>query len=226
MAAPTWLGGKLGEMRRAANGRGLIVEGPRANWIIPPVAALVATNYQGKDRVKAYAIIAAVSGAAELLHVGGFMMTTLPRYVFFAEVFIMAGVLSFTKHIADKPRPKKVPNFFLRAPTLGWRPDTCSIRHVRVQRAGLSREPNSDSRAQRRPVGVSLVAYLILAGIIVLRSFYLREQRLEAEGKNPRFLLVLKIPALRSGLGVLLAQYLVIGPLLLMPVDFTDDSRA
>ena len=43
-----------------------IVEGLGAVLIIPAVAALVATNYQGKDRVKAYAIIGAVSGAAQL----------------------------------------------------------------------------------------------------------------------------------------------------------------
>lgn len=203
-----------------------VIEGLGAVLIIPAVAALVATNYKGKDRVKAYAIIGAVSGAAAAAGplIGGFMTTYLSwRYVFFAEVVIMAGVLLFTKYIVDSPRAKKVskidiPSVILSAGSLvlivfgmlqsskwGW---------VEPRAIPVVAGHNID------PFGISLVAYLILAGVIVLRAFYLREQRLEAEGKNPLVKVsLLNIPALRSGLGVLLAQYLVIGAVFfVMPV--------
>jgi MFS family permease len=203
-----------------------VIEGLGAVLIIPAVAALVATNYQGKDRVKAYAIIGAVSGAAAAAGplIGGFVTTYLDwRYVFFAEVAIMAGVLLFTKHIADKPRAKTVPKIdipsvilsagglilvvfgMLQSSKWGWvEPRTIP------QVAGYNIDP----------FGISIVSFLILAGIIILRTFYVRQQRLEAEKKNPLVRVSLfNILSLRSGLGVLMAQYLVIGAVFfVMPV--------
>jgi MFS family permease len=203
-----------------------VIEGLGAVLIIPAVAALVATNYKGKDRVKAYAIIGAVSGAAAAAGplIGGFVTTYLDwRYVFFAEVIIMCGVLLFTKHITDKPRAKKVPKIdipsvllsagglvlvvfgMLQSSKWGW-----------VEPRAIPEIAGHDIN----PFGISIVAYLILAGVIILRTFYLRQQRLEAQNKNPLVKVsLLNIPALRSGLGVLLAQYLVIGAVFfIMPV--------
>ena len=145
------------------------------------------------------------------------------RYVFFAEVFIMAGVLSFTKHIADKPRPKKVPKIDIPSVILSAGGLILVVFGMLQSSKWGWFEPRAIPVIAGHnvdPFGVSLVAYLILAGIIVLRRFYLREQRLEAEGKNPLVKIsLLKIPALSSGLGVLLAQYLVIGAVFfVMPV--------
>jgi MFS family permease len=195
-----------------------IIEGLGAVLIIPAVAALVATNYKGKDRVKAYAVIGAVSGAAAAAGplLGGFATTYFSwRYVFIAEVFIMIGVLLFNKYIVDKPRLAVVP--------------TIDIPSVFLSSAGLVLlvfgmlqssswgwiEPLATPEIAGyaiAPFGISLVAYLILAGILLLRSFFSRQRRLERENKNPLLKVSLfKIPALRSGLGVLMAQYLVIG---------------
>ncbi len=74
-----------------------VIEGIGAVLVIPAIAALVATNYKGTDRITAYAIIGGISGAAAAAGplIGGFMTTYLSwRYVFIAEVIIMLGVIA------------------------------------------------------------------------------------------------------------------------------------
>jgi EmrB/QacA subfamily drug resistance transporter len=203
-----------------------VIEGLGAVLIIPAVAALVATNYQGKDRVKAYAVIGAVSGAAAAAGplIGGFVTTYLDwRYVFFAEVAIMAGVLLFTKHIADAPRAKKVPKIDIPSVVLSAGGLVLLVFGMLQSSKWGWIEPRAVPQVAGHnidPFGISIVAFLILAGVIILRTFYLRQQQLEAAGKNPLVKASLfKLPVLRSGLGVLLAQYLVIGAVFfVMPV--------
>lgn len=65
-----------------------IIEGTGAVLVIPAIAALVAVNYKGRDRVTAFAIIGGVSGIAAAAGplIGGFMTTYLSwRYVFFCR---------------------------------------------------------------------------------------------------------------------------------------------
>ncbi len=203
-----------------------VVEGIGAVMIIPAVAALVATNYKGKDRVKAYAVIGAVSGAAAAAGplIGGFATTYLSwRYVFFAEVAIMAGVLFFSKHIIDSPRPKKIPKIDIPSVLLSS-VGLVSLVYGMLQSSqwGWIEPRNTPSIAGHdiAPFGISIVAYLILLGIIILRWFYLRQQRLEATKKDPLLKVSLfSLPVLRSGLGVLFSQYLIIGAVFfVMPV--------
>ena len=70
------------------------------------------------------------------------------------------------------------------------------------------------------PFGISIVSYLILFGLMVLYLFYRRQQKLEASGGYPLFKVsLLKIKQLRSGIGVLFAQYFVIGSIFfILPV--------
>ena len=70
------------------------------------------------------------------------------------------------------------------------------------------------------PFGISIVSYLILFGLMVLYIFYRRQQKLEASGGYPLFKVsLLKIKQLRSGIGVLFAQYFVIGSIFfILPV--------
>ena len=65
-----------------------IIEGLGAVLVIPAIAALIADNYEGHDRVTAFAVIGAVSGAAVAAGplIGGFMTTYFSwRYVFVAR---------------------------------------------------------------------------------------------------------------------------------------------
>jgi predicted MFS family arabinose efflux permease len=61
------------------------------------------------------------------------------------------------------------------------------------------------------PLGVSMTAYLILAGALILWLFFRRQRDLEARNADPLLKVsMLKIPVLRSGLSVLLAQFFII----------------
>ena len=62
-----------------------IIEGLGAVLVIPAIAALIADNYEGRDRITAFAVIGAVSGAAVAAGplIGGFLTTYVSwRYVF------------------------------------------------------------------------------------------------------------------------------------------------
>jgi MFS family permease len=191
------------------------VEGLGAVLVIPAIAALVANNYSGKDRVKAFALIGAASGAAVAAGplIGGFMTTYLSwRYVFFGEVIVMAVILLFRGKITDTAKVIKtkidvggaiisavglVTLVFgmLQSKTWGW---------------VIPRNYPVISGHRIAPFGVSLVAYLILFGIIVLKLFFSWLQRRKKQGKpilvDPE---LFSIKTLRSGLSVLLAQYAI-----------------
>jgi len=195
-----------------------IVEGIGAIMVIPAIASLTAANYSGQDRIKAYAIIGGVTGGAAALGplIGGYMTTFLSwRYVFASEVVIMLGVLLASKVIADVKHTSvkakiDIPSFMLSASglvmlvfgmlqskTWGW----VAPRSIPTI-AGIT----------IAPFGISLVTYLLLLGSAILYFFYRRQEKLETSGGHPLFeVSLLKIPQLRSGLGVAFAQNLIIG---------------
>ena len=193
-----------------------LVEGLGAVLVIPAIAALAAVNYKGKDRVLAFALIGGISGAAAAAGplIGGFVTTYFSwRYVFIAETVIMAVVLLVTNKIADEKITKKqkidIPSAILSAAGMGILVFGVLQSKVWgwVQPLGA---PQINGHAIT-PLGISLVAYMILAGVIILSIFYNRQADREKAGK-PALLKVslFKIKELRSGLGVLMSQYLII----------------
>lgn len=193
-----------------------VIEGLGAILVIPAVAALAAVNYKGKDRVFAFALIGGIAGAAAAAGplIGGFVTTYLSwRYVFIAETVIMVGVLLVSHKIADEKLTKKdkldVGSSFLsvtgmgllvygilQSKTWGW-----------VRPLGTP-EINGHAIA---PFGISIVAYLVLVGSVLLWIFYNRQVDRERAGK-PLLLKasLLSIASLKSGLSVLLSQYFMI----------------
>ena len=185
--------------------------------VIPAIAALVAVHYKGKDRVTAYAIIGGISGAAAAAGplIGGFVTTYFSwRYVFLAETVIMLGVLvasrSFKPTAPSTKQPIDIPSAVLSASGM------CLLVFGMLQSKVWGwvtpiTEPTINGKSIA-PLGISLVAYLILVGITLLYFFYRRQASLERQNKNPLIQVsMLKIPHLRSGLSVLMAQYLIIG---------------
>lgn len=203
-----------------------VIEGLGAVLVIPAIAALTATNYKGQDRLKAYAIIGAVAGAAAAAGplIGGYVTTYLDwRYVFFAEVFIMIGVLLSMRFIADAKREAKVPKIDISSVLLSSTGLVLMVYGLLQSKTwGLitPRAIPTVNGHEIAPFGISIVAYLIIVGIALLYIFYGRQKKLEAANKNPLVRVsMLKIPQLRSGLGVLMAQYLVIGAVFfVMPI--------
>ncbi len=199
-----------------------IIEGLGAVLVIPAIAALIADNYTGKDRITAYAIIGAVSGAAVAIGplIGGFVTTYFSwRYVFIAEVIIMAVVIATSRLITDSTARQKVRidvlsvllSAFglvfvvfgmLQSKTWGWVTPLASP------------QINGQDVA---PLGISLTAWLIVAGAALLYLFVRRQLALVRAGTAPLVHVELfSITALRSGLAVLGAQYTITAGLFFM----------
>ena len=72
------------------------VEGIGAVMVIPAIAALIVSNYEGKDRAFAYGMIGGVAGAAIAVGplIGGWVTTEFSwRYVFVGEVVVVIAIL-------------------------------------------------------------------------------------------------------------------------------------
>lgn len=194
-----------------------VVEGLGAVLVIPAIAALVAANYKGKDRIAAFAMVGGISGVAAAAGplIGGYMTTYLSwRYVFFIETIVMIVVLVLSRRfrsVAAKPSERldfgsmalsvsgmtMLVYGMLQSKTWGW-----------VEPMG---KPVVNGH-EIAPFGISLAAYLILAGIFLLKFFLDRQSKLEMAGKEPLIhASLLSISRLRAGLSVLMAQYIAIG---------------
>ena len=199
-----------------------VVEGLGAVLVIPAIAALVADNYQGHDRITGFAIIGAASGAAVATGplIGGFVTTYFSwRYVFVAEVVIMAVVVIFARTVRDTTAPVKVRidiwsvllSAFglvfvvfgmLQSKTWGW---VTPLKSPEINGVPIA------------PLGISLTAWFIVIGAVLLYVFFRRQQHLVATNRPPLVHVDLfSIRRLRSGLSVLGAQYAVTAGLFFM----------
>ncbi|MEI6850692.1 MAG: MFS transporter [Candidatus Saccharibacteria bacterium] len=196
------------------------IEGLGAVLVIPAVVALVAANYEGKDRVVAYSILGAVSGAAAAAGplIGGAVTTYLSwRYVFAFETIIVLIILFFFASkikdikIIKKPTLDKISVmlsatgiFFivfaiLQSKTWGWI-DPMSAPMINGH--------------EFTPFGYSVVPFMIAIGIGILWFFFDRQIKLKKDGKSPLLdVSMLKVPALRTGLANITIQYLITGGL-------------
>jgi MFS family permease len=199
-----------------------IVEGLGAVLVIPAIAALAADNYRGKDRITAYAVIGAVSGAAVAAGplIGGFVTTYFSwRYVFVAEVVIMAVVVIFCRVVRDDTARQAahidvlsvllsaaglvlIVLGMLQSKTWGWVTPLASPEIGGVPIA---------------PLGVSLTSWFIALGAVLIFLFVRRQQWLVKKDRPPLVHVeMFSITRLRSGLSVLGAQYAVIAGLFFM----------
>ncbi|APH45985.1 MFS transporter [Microbacterium sp. 1.5R] len=199
-----------------------VIEGLGAVLVIPAIAALVADNYQGRERVTAFAVIGAVSGAAVAAGplIGGFVTTYFDwRYVFAAEVVIMIGVVLCARIITDATERVRiridllsvalssaglvaVVFGMLQSKVWGW------IVPLRIPVIG---------GVPVAPLGISLAAWLIVVGVLLVALFIARQRMLVRVGRQPLVTVeVFRISSLRSGLSVLGAQYAVTAGLFFM----------
>ncbi len=192
-----------------------VIEGLGAVLVIPAIAALIATTYKGKDRVTAFAIIGGVSGAAAAAGplIGGYVTTYLSwRYVFFAEVVIMAFVLLFARSFkatkSESSAPIDIPSAVFSA--LGMALVVFGMLQSKVWGWIVPMDKPVINGQEIAPLGISLVVYLITIGVVLLKLFYNRQQSLETAHKNPLLQVsMFSIKQLRSGLGVLMSQYMI-----------------
>jgi MFS family permease len=188
-----------------------ILEGIGAALVLPAMAALIAGNFEGKERKAAYAIIGGVAGAGIAIGpiVGGWATTQLSwRIVFWGEVVIVIGILAVTRFVGDAvrtgPKPRlDVVGSILAATGLG----AVVLGILQSSTWGLIQPKDSPVT----PFGLSLTPFVIALGGILLWAFVAWQRHREATGKDPLVHLdLLKILPLRSGLIGLFTQNLIL----------------
>jgi MFS family permease len=212
MAAFMITGGKIGAIigRRRAFGIGLVVygcgslvtalapnltvliigwsllEGLGAALIMPAIVALVAGNVPREGRAAAYGLIAAAGAVAVAAGplIGGAVTTFASwRWVFAGEVVIVVVILVFLRTVHDTPPEGRVAFDGVGA--------LLSVAGLAMTVFGVLRsgiwgwvrpKPGAPTVA-----GVSLVFWLLLAGLLVLGALIEWESHRERSGREPLF---------------------------------------
>ncbi|MBW8871721.1 MAG: MFS transporter [Leifsonia sp.] len=185
-----------------------VVEGLGAVLVIPAIAGLIADNYSGHSRVTAFSIIGAASGVAVAVGplVGGFVTTYASwRYVFAAEVVVMAVVLIFNKVIrhSGEPLPTRIDVLSVILSALALFLIVYGLLQTKTWGWIL---PTTDTQV----LGLSPVPFIVAAGAVLLWLFPRRQGVLRRSGRTP-FLNtdMLTIRHLRAGVGSIGLQYTV-----------------
>ncbi len=160
------------------------LEGIGAALIMPAVVSLVAINFAPQRRPSAYGTIAAAGAIAVALGplIGGAFTTYASwRYVFVGEVVIALVILVLARRIQDAPSTEQHRLDFVGS--------ILSVLGLGLAIFGVLRSsvwgwitPKEGAPAL---FGLSLVAWLILAGLLILWGLFAWEGRLEREGKEP-----------------------------------------
>jgi predicted MFS family arabinose efflux permease len=203
-----------------------LIEGLGAVLVIPAIAALIAANYEGKDRALAYGIVGGVAAAAVAAGplIGGFVTTYFSwRYVFVGEVVIVAVILLFRKRMKPSPRLEHPPRLDIVGAALSATGLAVIVFAILQSSSwGLIVPKDSLVIAGRtiEPLGFSVVPFLVLGGLGILVAFGAWEGRLERAGRDRLLdLKLLDIVPLRAGLSTLLIQQLVLlGTFFILPV--------
>jgi MFS family permease len=203
-----------------------LIEGIGAVMVIPAIAALIASNYEGKQRALAYGVIGGVAGAAIAAGplIGGWVTTELSwRYVFAGEVVIVIAVLLFRRRMTPAPPAEHRPKLdvvgaafsaiglglgvfgILMSSTWGW---------------VKPKSPPTIGGHELTPFGFSLVPFLIFGGLAFIALFKSWEERREGQGKDVLLTRGLaRIPPLAAGLKTLaMMQLVLLGTFFVLPV--------
>ncbi|UOE43243.1 MFS transporter [Agromyces larvae] len=186
------------------------IEGAGAALVLPALAALVAGNYEGAGRARAYGIIGGVAGAGIAIGplLGGWLTTAYSwRWVFAGEVVFVVIVLLLGSWIRDDEQRARfrLDGFGAVLSAVGL-----SLVVIGVLQSGTWGWV-LPLQSPVTPFGLSLTPFMIGGGLAVLWAFFGWERRVAGRGRVPLLdVRNLRIPALRSGLVSLLAQNLVL----------------
>jgi EmrB/QacA subfamily drug resistance transporter len=204
-----------------------LVEGLGAVLVIPAIAALIAVNYEGRQRALAYALvggIAAVAVAAGPL-IGGFVTTEFSwRYVFAAETVVVLGILVVRRRMRPAPPPDRRPRLDLVGAALSATGLALVVYAVlRTSEWGWVRPKAGVPEVNGRPLtpfGFSPALFMIIGGLLVLVAFAWWQRRRRDRGEDPLLdVALLRVAQLRGGLMMLGAQQLLLmGTFFVLPV--------
>ena len=188
-----------------------ILEGIGAALVMPALVALVAGNFQGRDRAVAYGALGGIAGAGIAVGpiLGGWATTELSwRVIFAGEVVVAAGILIGTRWLQDAPREGRAPRLdgvgaALAALGLGL----IVFGVLQASNWGWLEPRNSPIE----PFGFSLTPFVVAAGGVSLACFAAWQRRRERRNEDPLLHLdLLGIGPLRGGVGSLVAQNLIL----------------
>jgi EmrB/QacA subfamily drug resistance transporter len=194
-----------------------VLEGIGAALVLPAMVALVAANFEGQERAVAYGVLGGVAGAGIAVGpiLGGWVTSEFTwRLVFAGEVIVVVGILLGTRMIREAPGEKAQSG-------LDWVGSALSAAGLSLVVLGVLQASNWGWLHPRsspvEPFGFSLTPFVIAAGGALLALFVIWERRREERGEDPLLhLRLLRLPSLRGGLWMLLAQNLI-----LMGIFFT-----
>ncbi|MFD3481396.1 MFS transporter [Streptomyces sp. NPDC058695] len=186
-----------------------LLEGVGAALIMPAIVALVAGNFVTERRPAAYGLVAAAGAVAIAVGplIGGVATTYFSwRWVFAGEVVVVLGILVLARRIADAPVGERS-----RIDLLGC---VLSALGLGISVYGVLR---SDEWGWFQPkpgapswLGISLVVWLALAGLLLIWLFLRWEARLVKQRKEPLIdPALLQNKQLTGGLTMFFFQYLV-----------------
>jgi EmrB/QacA subfamily drug resistance transporter len=203
-----------------------MIEGLGAIMVIPAIAALIAANYEGKERALAYGIIGGVAAAAIAVGpvIGGFVTSTWTwRLVFGGEVVAVVLILLLRGRLKPSPKAERQP----RLDIVGAALSAIGLALVVFGILGSSSwgwiQPKGAltiGGTEITPLGFSVVPFLILGGLIFLGLFAEWEERRERRGEDALVdLSMLRITQLRAGLTSLgMQQLILLGTFFVLPV--------
>jgi MFS family permease len=202
------------------------IEGLGAVLVIPAIAALIASNYEGRQRALAYGIIGGVAAAAIAAGplIGGWVTSTWTwRLVFAAETVVVVFILLFRKRMRPSPRLENPPSLDVVGATLSASALALIVLGVLQSSTWGWVQPISAPEINGVPVtplGFSLVVYMILGGLGLLWAFDSWEDRRTRLGRDILLdVSLLSIVTMRAGLGSLFMQQLILlGTFFVLPV--------
>ena len=203
-----------------------LVEGLGAVLVVPAIAALIAANYEGRERALAYGIIGGIAAAAVAAGplIGGWVTTNYTwRLVFVGEVAIVLVILAMRKRLHPSPKTAPVPHLDVVGAVLSA--SGLGLVVFGVLQSGAwgwirPRNPPVIGGREITPLGFSVVPFMILGGLGLLALFATWEERQARLGRDSLLdLALLKSETLKAGLSTLVMQQLVLlGTFFVLPV--------
>ena len=162
-----------------------LLEGIGAALIMPAIVALIASNFPAEGRPRAYGLIGAAGAIAIAVGplIGGLATTYASwRWVFAGEVIVGAGILLFSRRIADQPveHPPHLDALGSVLWALGM-----GLAIFGVLRSGEWGWVIAKDGAPTMFGGLSPVIWLILGGLAMIALFMRHVRRLDETGGEP-----------------------------------------
>jgi MFS family permease len=203
-----------------------LIEGLGAVLVIPAIAALIASNYEGRQRALAYGIIGGVAAAAIAAGplIGGWVTSTWTwRLVFAAETVVVVGILLFRKRMRPSPKVEHPPSLDVIGAALSATALALIVLGVLQSSKWGWVQPTGAMEINGTPItplGLSMVLYMILGGLGLLWAFGEWEERRTRLGRDILLdVSLLKIVTMRAGLSSLFMQQLILlGTFFVLPV--------